>query len=1456
MVINENNSQINSFTKGMNSDSAYDQVENTQYTFGKNMRITKNYLLNKMSSNEAHYKEGSITPIYEGKDASSSYSINLSSYNILAVDSIDDIGVIVATCNHKLYVYRLILDRDNNTITKFEKWFQSDTLSKDITSASVVLYRELENVIKLYIATGEYPIMSIRIDNLHGQYGDDDYNIDYTINNRVFPTDVVYIEKVIGGSLKTSQVQYTYRYYNKYGPASRLAPLTNKIQVISPNRNNEIGNAEDTKTSIGFALRINVPYEHRNHYERLQIFRLSYIKPDEDAEVCLIYDDKLEVIDNQFAYNDVGNEPLRYLNIEEFASLAGIIIHPYVIENNQDYMFAANVVDDTIIKGLEIKSDPTPQLVTSTINISKYYSDKKYALPNVDNLDFTYSNGLLSNGINVPDYFKDRNINPNEAKDTYNNIFTSSLLRSLRRGETYKYGIVFYDKYGRRSDVKNLGDIEVPQHTSDTTQNYRITSTTFDTGINNHVFPDTTLYAHPIGVKFQIPMINKPDIIGCQIVRRSSKDIYQKTLLQVALARPLNQVLWPYHVTTSEIESGHAQPTQSPYYPLGFLTSDYVRVTPSYYDQADEEDISKYSPVYSVFNKGLFQAFSSEIDFRRDDVLNKISKYQLELQPIRAISTLVGRTPTRDDARDYKQLNSQIYSQCKKYLDNDSQYVSGQGSVSRNGGQKFKVVYNKERGNYRPGTIQNPTVLPRYCETQWTEPYQLKNDSEFDQFLLDITGKFQTRFVHYMSWISSLLPDDPKDSNYVLEMIQAAGDKIADNVVFNYYEWNVAIQNTIGSKESYKIESIKDVRIPKWHEGFSNIEFDGSDIVAGIKQYKSYTTSIGRYKYNNWASMGMYDLKIWQELQPNVNDRTTQFLSGDQPRDRDEIGSLQMFGGSDASQEELSKGYIGPGPSCFLVQINEEKMASGNPYVDLISYRPLGTYVCNITHDISFSSVESDEQVQYFGFGNFFKLEYAGTQPGGYIYNVVHGNGTRDRYATVFDGDIYITPHELVTMRKAYDFNSYDTLQSFQVVNYVPLESKVNTFFDYGMNFLNTNSPNMMLDGGGIDGVISQERPEHQYNMIYSSNDVSNDVFSRIYTDETETNNFPYRTYFSEPKINGEFIDNFLIHKAASFIDVDNKYGEITELMTNKNTLYYWQLRAFGKFSVNERSLINDTNGNTIMLGQAGILSRYDYVDTKFGMRKYDFCAVGVDNNVYWIDINNKAVVASDGQSAVNYSERNNVQNIVNKNISTNIPRIDYDVQNQELLCKCLNNQEQLIFNLKYNIATSVYNRNYIDILHIYNHIYGFYLNNGIAKFRKYNYLKVEDVINTKHLTPLYVEFLVNKSASSDKVYDSQTIIPEKRNPYDGSDSDPIESTYMKNLTLSFETDIIDTNTNQIEGHTDREGNIIYNVPRYGSKEYGNRMRGKWMRTTINKVNPDDSFTISHVITKLRQSFS
>jgi len=39
--------------------------------------------------------------------------------------------------------------------------------------------------------------------------------------------------------------------------------------------------------------------------------------------------------------------------------------------------------------------------------------------------------------------------------------------KSLRRGETYRYGVVFYNKYGEASKVKRLNDdIVVPYNTS------------------------------------------------------------------------------------------------------------------------------------------------------------------------------------------------------------------------------------------------------------------------------------------------------------------------------------------------------------------------------------------------------------------------------------------------------------------------------------------------------------------------------------------------------------------------------------------------------------------------------------------------------------------------------------------------------------------------------------------------------------------------------------------------------------------------------------------------------------------------------------------------------------------------------------------------------------------------------------------------------------------------------
>ena len=78
------------------------------------------------------------------------------------------------------------------------------------------------------------------------------------------------------------------------------------------------------------------------------------------------------------------------------------------------------------------------------------------------------------------------------------------------------------------------------------------------------------------------------DIIGCQIVRRSSKKIYQKTLLQVALARPVSQKTYINKIDNySELWDNtdakpDKEPKNSPYYPTGFLWTGYSRIYPGY----------------------------------------------------------------------------------------------------------------------------------------------------------------------------------------------------------------------------------------------------------------------------------------------------------------------------------------------------------------------------------------------------------------------------------------------------------------------------------------------------------------------------------------------------------------------------------------------------------------------------------------------------------------------------------------------------------------------------------------------------------------------------------------------------------------------------------------------------------------------------------------------------------
>ena len=132
-----------------------------------------------------------------------------------------------------------------------------------------------ESVIKVYIADGQGAPICLFV---NGGFNVNDISEDYLRSNAYFPSSKPRLQKT-SGNLKTQQVQYAYRFYTKYSYVSKLSPLTNKIHVIGTNRSIETGNAEDTVTDIGIKLTI-TPDELANKiFDKIQIFRISYIRP-------------------------------------------------------------------------------------------------------------------------------------------------------------------------------------------------------------------------------------------------------------------------------------------------------------------------------------------------------------------------------------------------------------------------------------------------------------------------------------------------------------------------------------------------------------------------------------------------------------------------------------------------------------------------------------------------------------------------------------------------------------------------------------------------------------------------------------------------------------------------------------------------------------------------------------------------------------------------------------------------------------------------------------------------------------------------------------------------------------------------------------------------------------------------------------------------------------------------
>ena len=181
---------------------------------------------------------------------------------------------------------------------------------------------------------------------------------------------------------------------------------------------------------------------------------------------------------------------------------------------NQQYKYQRN---STVLGG---QSD------SATPNVSYKFTLHKYEIDTDDQASF----------VNLPNTAPNADINFSEGGYSYrSNSFVSfaspylsGLTRGYKRGETYRFGIVFYTKKGESSFVEYIGDIKFPDISEeDATANpfsgfdYFVVSTEDGSG---------NCFAYSLGIEFTLDFSTCPnfkDEISCfQIVRveRQNKD--------------------------------------------------------------------------------------------------------------------------------------------------------------------------------------------------------------------------------------------------------------------------------------------------------------------------------------------------------------------------------------------------------------------------------------------------------------------------------------------------------------------------------------------------------------------------------------------------------------------------------------------------------------------------------------------------------------------------------------------------------------------------------------------------------------------------------------------------------------------------------------------------------------------------------------------------------------------
>ena len=505
----------NTFIEGMDQDTSLIHYKDTKYYKAENLRLfspdgeSVGSLQNE-KGNQLSFK----IPDNEVVIGYTNLRDSLILFTTNAGNTYPAPGVTTTTTNGSIWVVRYNSDNvvigidGNGYLTSVNLAYTGILNFSTANLIRAVAYHMNENIGKVYWTDNYNKLRHINVyDSECDELTVDQLDI---VGSIIYSAPMV-IEILDGGGYKVGAVQYAYQLYNKYGAESSISPTSplynlSKEPINSGSSKYFIGSKIGDNS--GKAVMVKIPFVD-NRYDSIRLYSLFYSSQIDTPIIRMVTDKKILNVDSINIIDD-GINFIGELSLQEFRAYDKLIFSCQDLEIKDKRMVVANINESRFDTDYDARAyrfndsnefnidsyGPLSGTSENWVTIledadcitddSEYPDDYSYKYKvdgstyGGEGLNVSYEFGIVP--IALDSIAKEHNINASRGIQSWStefpdaeNLFSDNLyyesyaspinsaqMVGYQRGETYRFGVVFYNEKGQRSPVKWIGDIRFP----------------------------------------------------------------------------------------------------------------------------------------------------------------------------------------------------------------------------------------------------------------------------------------------------------------------------------------------------------------------------------------------------------------------------------------------------------------------------------------------------------------------------------------------------------------------------------------------------------------------------------------------------------------------------------------------------------------------------------------------------------------------------------------------------------------------------------------------------------------------------------------------------------------------------------------------------------------------------------------------------------------------------------